>query len=216
MILAALLAACLQANNLPLRTFDVPQPHGTVAILLTGDGGWKRIDEQIARRVREANIPVIGFLTPNYFSKRKTQQESACALEQVIRESTAKWNANRVILIGFSRGADILPFMISGLSPDVRKAIVLVALLGLEPSIDFHYHPTWIPFFHWHEQEFAVQPETEKMRDLRVLCIHGEREKDSVCPAIASWATSVREKGGHHFAGNYRAIAETILDAANR
>ena len=210
MILATLLAACLQSNNLPLREFDVKQPHGTVAIFLTGDGGWRRIDEQIKRRLNEKNVPVVGFLTPNFFSKRKTQDESACALEQVIRETSS----DRVILIGFSRGADVLPFMISGLSSDIRSKIRVVALLGLEPSIDFHYHPSWIPFFHWHEQQFRVLPETEKMRDLRVLCVYGEREKDSLCPAIAAWATEVRMKGGHHFAGNYNAVADAILSAA--
>jgi len=213
-ILASLLAVCLNANNLPLREFNVKQPHGTVAIFLTGDGGWRRIDEQITRRLNERDVPVVGFLTPSYFSKRKTQEESACALEQVIRDAMAKYESDRVILIGFSRGADILPFMVSGLSSDVRAKIRVVALLGLEPSIDFHYHASWIPFFHWHEQQFPVLPEAEKMRDLRVLCVYGEREKDSVCPAIASWANVIREKGGHHFAGDYRKVADAILTAA--
>lgn len=211
MILASLLAVCLQSNNLPLRQFNVKQPNGTVAIFLTGDGGWRRIDEQITRRLNEHNVPVVGFLTPPYFSKRKTQEESACALEQVIRDT----HADRVILIGFSRGADVLPFMVSGLSSDVRAKVRAVALLGLEPMIDFHYHPSWIPFFHWHEQQFPVLPEAEKMRDLHVLCVYGEREKDSLCPAIASWANVIRMKGGHHFAGNYGAVAEAILSAAS-
>jgi type IV secretory pathway VirJ component len=87
-----------------------------------------------------------------------------------------------------------------------------VTLLGLEPTIDFHYHPSWIPFFHTHEPQFPVLPEVRKLRGLRVLCVYGENEKDSACPSLsAPDVTVVREKGGHHFAGNYRGIADTIL-----
>jgi type IV secretory pathway VirJ component len=214
-IAAMLLAACLaraDVRDLPLREFPAANPRGRIAILLTGDGGWRRIDAQIANRLREAGVPVAGFLVPDYFREQKTADESACALERTIRYYRARWNSDRVIVIGYSRGADVLPFMVSRLPADVRSSIDVVALLGLEPTIDFHYHASWIPFFHPREPQFPVLPEVRKLRGLRVLCVYGENEKGSACPSLsAPDVTVVREKGGHHFAGNYRGIADTIL-----
>ena len=211
MILAAIIAAA--ACSAPIRSFPVAEPGNTFAIMLTGDGGWRRIDDQIAKQL---HMPVVGFLVPDYYRDMRTPDESACALEQTIRTYSAMWKRDRVIVIGYSRGADVLPFMINRLSPDARAMIDEVALLGLESEIDFRYHASWIPFVHSHEPQFPVLPEAEKLRGMRVLCVHGEREKDSLCPALASFATVVRMKGGHHFGGRYREIADTILATAKR
>jgi type IV secretory pathway VirJ component len=219
-VIALLLAACVAAagvRDLPLREFPVARPHGTLAIILTGDGGWRRIDQQIAARLRERGIPVAGFLVPDYFRIERKPDESSCALERTIRHYRALWKCDRVILIGFSRGADILPFMASRLPPDVRSAIDVIALLGLESTIDFRYHPSWIPFSRSPEPQHAVKPEVEKLRGLRIVCVYGDQEKDSLCPLLdPTLATALRENGGHHFAGNYRGIADRILAAVKR
>ena len=105
----------ISLHDLPLREFPVAQPHGQFAIMLTGDGGWRRVDEQIAKRLREANVPVVGFLVPDYFRVMRTPEESADALERTIAVYRAQWHCDRVIVIGYSRGADVLPFMINRL-----------------------------------------------------------------------------------------------------
>src|SRR4029079_3706824 len=110
--------------------------------------GWRRIDDKVTDKLREEGVPVAGFLTPTFFRTRKTAEESACALERVIRFYQIAWKRRNVILIGYSRGADILPCMAIRLPSDVRPSVKAIALLGLEPTIDFRYHPSWIPFFH--------------------------------------------------------------------
>ena len=118
------------------------------------------------------------------------------------------------MLIGYSRGADILPFMISRLPPDLRASVDVVALLGLEPTIDFRYHASWVPMYHPKEEQFLVAPELEKLRGMRILCVYGEKEKDTLCRSLdPQLATAVREPGSHHFAGRYNNIADVILNA---
>ncbi len=194
----------------------VTAKHHRFAIMLTGDGGWRRIDVRVTNRFRAEGIPVVGFITPDYYRTTRSADESACALERTIRFYKALWKCDRVLVIGYSRGADILPFMLSRLPAEVRGSIDVVALLGLEPTIDFRYHPSWIPFYHPKEPQFAVLPEMEKLRDYRILCFYGEKEKDSLCHALdPQMATIIREHGSHHFAGNYSGIAEAILRAAS-
>ena len=50
------------------------------------------------------------------------------------------------------------------------------------------------------------------MRGMKVLCIYGEEEKDSICKGLKNNLTRViLLKDGHHFGGDYSAIAEGIL-----
>ena len=217
-MLPFLLAVCVAVGgvtDLPLIALPAKHPpHGTFAVMLTGDGGWRRIDVRVTNRFREAGVPVVGFRTNAYFASRKTAEESACALERVIRYYKLHWKCDRVMLIGYSRGADILPFMASRLPQDLRASTSVVALLGLEPTIDFRYHASWLPFYHPKEVQYAVKPELEKLRGMRILCVYGEKEKDTLCRTLDPMlATAVREPGSHHFAGRYNNIADVILDS---
>lgn len=186
------------------------------AVVVTGDGGWRRIDAKIADRLRSDGVPVVGFLASSYFRSRKTPEQSACALERIIRRYSLQWKRNRVILIGYSRGADVLPFLINRLPADLRARVALIALLGLEPMIDFEYHPMWDlrGYFH-HAPQFPVRPEVEKLRGQNVLCVFGAKESDSLCPSLDPQAfTILREPGGHHFDGRYDEIGAAILRQA--
>lgn len=222
-LLLLLTAACAGTTDgalpdLPLvelpATSHVPPP-GRMAIILSGDGGWRRIDDKIADRFRESGIPVVGFNTPDYYRQRRTPEEASQALARVMRHYIAAWHCPHVLLVGYSRGADVLPFMVNRLPADLQGSIDLVALLGLEPSIEFRYHPTWIPFYHPRETQNAVRPEVEKLRGRRILCVRGKAEKDSLCPSLApGLAKVVTVEGGHHFGGHYAAVADAILKAA--
>jgi type IV secretory pathway VirJ component len=61
----------------------------------------------------------------------------------------------------------------------------------------------------------AVQPEIEKLRGHRILCVCGKDETDSVCPRLPAHLAVVDERpGGHHFDGDYQGIAARILKEA--
>ncbi len=210
MILIALFAAAVQ---LPLVEVPVSKPGDCFAVIVTGDGGWRKIDAAIGQRLRTRGIPTVGLDAAAYFRTRRTPDEAAGALESIIREYRGRWHRDKVLLIGYSRGADVLPFMISRLPDDLRSSISIVALLGPEPAIDFKFNPWWTLAAHRRnkEQQFAVKPEVEKLRGDNVVCIYGVREKDSVCPQLDAAFTVIAEPGGHHFAGSYGALVESIL-----
>jgi type IV secretory pathway VirJ component len=187
----------------------------TFVVFLSGDGGWRPLDVNVSKRLAAAGLPVVGFLSSDYLRTRRTPEQAAADLARVVREYSAKWNRPRVLLVGFSRGADILPFMAARLPQEVRARVALIALLGAEPEIDFKYHPSWIPFYHPHEPQFPVEPEVEKLRGTKVLCIRGNTEADSLCRLLEpSLAEAVAIAGGHHFGGHYEQVAKAILSAS--
>ena len=204
-----------EVKDLPLVERSVRGNGDLFAVLVTGDGGWMRIDRKVADRLLEGGVPVVGFLS-RYFGTRRTPEETACALERVIRHYSVQWGRSRVILIGYSRGADVLPFMASRLSPEVKQKVSLIALLGLEPTIDFEYHPFWSPAAYFsHPPQYRVRPELDRLRGQKVLCVYGEDEPDSLCPGLDPQRfTLLREPGGHHFGGRYSEIGAEILRQA--
>jgi type IV secretory pathway VirJ component len=200
-------------NDIPVVTLGAKVPSDRFAVMITGDGGWRRIDQKITDRLRTAGIPIVGFIASDYFRKRRTPEESACALERVIRYYRLQWHKDKVLLIGYSRGADVLPFMASRLPRDLRESTQLIALLGLQAMIDFRYSPPWSMGAYTHkEPTFPVKPEVEKLRGQNVLCVFGAKEKDSLCHVLDPRVFKIlAEPGGHHFAGKYRDIADMIL-----
>ena len=63
--------------------------------------------------------------------------------------------------------------------------------------------------------ELRAGPEVEKLRGMRVICVYGKGETDSLCVALPNGlATLVARPGGHHFGGDYDAIVTRVLETA--
>lgn len=215
-MIAILFAAAVACAPAPIREFPAANAGDRFVVFLTGDGGWRPVDQKITEVLNASGVSVVGFLTPPYFSVRRTADETACTVGDVIRTYQQRWQKQKVILIGFSRGADVLPFVVNRLPQDLRSNIDLVALLGPEPTINFEYHPFYsLLRYIRHPPLFPVLPEIQAMRGLNVLCVYGEREADSLCPALdPQQFRIVREPGGHHYGGRYDEVGRAILDAA--
>lgn len=209
-------SAHADVTGLPLIEVPAGPAGDRFAIMVTGDGGWRRIDRKITDRLHDAGIPMVGFLASDYFRARRTPDQAACALERVMRTYRVRWHRDKVILVGYSRGADVLPFMVSRLPDDLRGAVSVIALLGLERQIDFKYNPPWsIAGWFRREPQFPVRPEVEKLRGDNVVCVFGAKETDSLCRQLDPRAfTIVGAPGGHHFAGKYHDVADAILAKA--
>ncbi|HUR83256.1 MAG TPA: AcvB/VirJ family lysyl-phosphatidylglycerol hydrolase, partial [Thermoanaerobaculia bacterium] len=64
-----LLLATLQ---LPLVEKPVAGTSPYFVLLLTGDGGWRAIDQGLAEEINRHGIPVAGFLSDRYFHEART------------------------------------------------------------------------------------------------------------------------------------------------
>jgi Type IV secretory pathway, VirJ component len=116
-----------------------------------------------------------------------------------------------VLLVGYSLGAEVLPFMASRLPPDLRSRVRLVALLGPGRTATFEFHVgEWLGRA-VHGPPTA--PEIDRLAGLRVLCLYGTDETDSACPLVHRGPVVERVPGGHHFGGSYTSLADRILQA---
>jgi type IV secretory pathway VirJ component len=204
----------LLAAALALPIVEVPVTHGTsdtLVVLVSGDGGWAAIDKAIARVMADNGMPVAGLNALQYFWTKRTPEESSRDLQSIITTYSTRWNKPRVIVIGYSRGADVLPAMINRMPADVQSKIRLIALLGPSPTVEFEFHVAdWLRD---KKAGYAVRPELERIRTRKVLCLWGEDDKDSLCNGLAQPNVHViTMKGAHHFDGGYEKLAHLILD----
>jgi type IV secretory pathway VirJ component len=200
-------------RDLPLVELPVHGRSGELAVIVSGDGGWASIDRKIGEAFVARGIPVVGLNSLQYFWHARTPDETGRDLARVLRHYLAAWGGADVLLVGYSLGADVLPFMASRLPPDLRAHVNLVALLGAGRTASFEFHVAeWLGGA---KGDRPTAPEIARLRGLRVLCMYGSDEKDSVCPLLPPGsATVVRVEGGHHFGGAYSSLADTILRAA--
>jgi hypothetical protein len=82
----------------------------------------------------------------HYFWKARTPEETANDIARTIEHYTAAWSRQRVILIGYSLGADVLPSIVNRLPSDVREHICSIALVGLGDTTIFEVQiKHWLP-----------------------------------------------------------------------
>ncbi len=199
-------------GDLPLLSLPASAPAGgAIAVVLTGDGGWAAIDKAIAAELNAQGISVVGFDARSYFRVRREPDELGRDLARVLRHYLAAWHADGAYLVGYSRGADMLPFMVARLDDGLRARIRLVALLGLEHEMDFQWTLAGLLGGHSGATR-PLRPEVERLRGLPVVCVYGSDEKDTLCPELpADLAAVERRAGGHHFDGDYRGITRAVL-----
>lgn len=182
-----------------------------MAVLLTGDGGWAATDKGLSEALAKGGIPVVGWSSLRYFLHSKPPDRAAQDLERILRVYLPLWHKERVILIGYSFGADVMPFLAARLPPDLAEKVSLVVLMGPSGAADFRFHPTeWLgkPA----KDSLPVLPEIEKLRGKEVLCAYGKAEKDSFCLQIPEDAAHrLTRPGGHIVGDNYGPIAAWIL-----
>ena len=204
------------AKLLGVPLVEVPsrvEGRSEMAVLLTGDGGWAVTDKGLSEALAKGGIPVVGWNSLRYFLKPKGPDRAAQDLERLLRFYLPRWHKERVILIGYSFGADVMPFLANRLPPDLAERVSVIALLGPSNGADFRFHPTeWLgkPS----PDSLPVLPEIEKLRGKRILCAYGRAEKDSLCPRLPAGLAHVLVRPGTHKIGkNYGPITEWILGA---
>lgn len=201
-------------KDLPL--VEVPAKKGesdTLAFLVTGDGGMAALDKALAKTLSDAGIPTVALDSLRYFWKRRTPEQTASDVARALQHYLPAWGRQRVLLVGYSRGADLVPAIAARLPPELRERLRLVALLAPGPEAEFEVHVTDL-FGIGKHPSIPVLPDVEALGTTPLLCVYGTREaSESLCPKLPplDGRRVVARKGGHHFDGDFDALAKLVL-----
>jgi len=200
-------------SALPLHVVSPKSPSATaLAVFLSGDGGWAGLDRRVANELAARGIAVVGLDSRSYLMKARTPDEAAADVARMIRRYTTQWAVQRVALVGYSRGADIAPFIVNRLPATLRSKLALVALLAPAERASFQFHWTDLLTDTSNPSDAPILPELERLRGTPVLCVYGQEEKESLCRLADTSVVRVDKRPGHHhFDGSYDAIAAEII-----
>ncbi len=183
------------------------------ALMFSGDGGWALLDRAVTAELAKNGLPTVGWDSLSYFWKARQPDEAALDLEQVLRHYLMAWKKERIVLIGYSFGADVLPALASRLPRDLRNRVDLAVFLGLSDYAAFEFHLSdWVSD-EPSKSDRPVRPELEKLTGIKRLCIYGADEEDAACPKLADLGLIAdKMPGDHHFDEDYQGLARRILD----
>ncbi len=203
-------------DDLPLVEVPVQGDRSDLfSVIISGDGGWAGLDREVGTTLAERGIPVVGLNALQYFWTRRTPEGASEDLARILRHYERIWNRNNVLLVGYSLGADVLPFMANRLPKDLLDHVREIVLLGPARKTEFEFHfSEWLGYSGG-ESARPILPEVEKLRGRNVVCLYGAEEADSLCPLLGQGVAKViRMPGGHHFEGKYGHISDVILEEA--
>jgi len=109
--------------------------------------------------------------------------EIAFDLTRIARHYMTAWNRSRLAIVGYSRGADLMPFGVVGMPADLREKTVLLGFLGLATRAGFEFHFADIMFEVKRDSDQQTLPVLAQLKGMRMLCIYGAEEDNSGCRA---------------------------------
>ena len=203
----------------PFPVVEVPADSGhTVALMLTGDGGWARGDRALAQTLARGGVAVVAMDTRAYLrAAHRTPESAARDVAEILARYAALWHRDRLLLVGYSRGADLAPFIVSRFPAELRARLALVALVGFTDHASFDFH--WQDLLHdtRRSTDLRTRPELDRMAGTRILCVYGADEGDSLCPSLDGSAVRVaRIPGGHVLDTSTGAAAGALVLSASR
>jgi type IV secretory pathway VirJ component len=193
-------------SDLPLLEFPAKtHPNDYLVILFAGDGGWKGLVDVLAKRFSARGTPVVGFNSADYFNVTRSPADIAHVVERISHNFGHAWGRKKIILMGYSFSAEVLPFAYNASPPAVRPYLARVVMLAPSNWADFKSSPL---YYYSPKTSLQVLPELRKMPPdkLLILCDH---TKYSICQALPPHQTLpvVRLDTDHNFNGKYTWLA---------
>jgi type IV secretory pathway VirJ component len=185
-----------------------------MAVITSGDGGWADIDKDMAKVFAGKGIPVVGLNTLQYLWRPKDPQTAGKDLGRILEHYLEAWHKSKAMLIGYSFGADIAPFMASDLNPALKAKLSEVVLIGPSHALDFEFHlMDWLSSGDSNGR-YKLLPIVEKLAPTPVLCIAGTEEEKSLCHYLKGpQIRSIFLEGDHHLNGDFKKLARVILES---
>lgn len=210
---AAVPAPPATVADLPVIEVGAPGKSDTLAILLSGDGGWAGLDRDVAAALSRNGVPTVGVDSLRYFWTKRTPASVTADVDRLIRFYLNRWKKNKVLLIGYSQGADVLPFVVNRLSASTLGHVPVVVMMGLGNKAAFEFQVSnWLTA---PANGLPIAPEVARMPAGLGLCVYGVDDKDSSCPSLDPARVRLAKlPGGHHFDGDYDKLTRLILQSA--
>ncbi|MEO8763860.1 MAG: AcvB/VirJ family lysyl-phosphatidylglycerol hydrolase [Ginsengibacter sp.] len=205
-----LLVSATFAQDLPVKEWA--GTHDKPAIFyITGDGGLNTFSNNLCKSLNDSGYDVFAWNAKSYFWKQKTPEQTATDIDNYLVKKIAGRANQHIIFVGYSFGADVLPFVVNRLSKDINQNVIASFIMASSGSTDFEIH--WSDIFGGNKQRsMDVVTEINKLVGKTIIIITGSDEETLALNKITlKKYTHEILPGGHHFEGNTEEITRVLL-----
>lgn len=199
-------------RNLPLTLHPVTiQENMPLAFFISGDGGWTNFDESISEKLAEKGMPVIGLDAQKYFWNEKQPKETADDITNAVKHYMQQWNKTYFVLIGYSFGASVAPFIANQFSNPFKDSLKGIYCFSPDETGDFEIHISDMLDINYKEK-YNVLSELKKISFLNPVCIFGNEEDTELRKHFSMTGIKVQIlPGSHHYDNDYNSIVNIII-----
>jgi len=199
------------AEALPI--IDIPAGNGPakyLAVFFSGDGGWRDIDKSVGDIIAKKSVHVVGVDSLRYFWSLRKPEDIAKDIARIVAKADPTGKLP-VVLLGYSFGANTIPFSWPFLPKPLQDRVSLVGLIGTEETTPFQVSVgAWLGLGGDNE----VAPAVARLPLDKVLCVYGSEEDDTACTAPSLDAVQkIQLEGDHHYDEKYEMLAGKLMEA---
>jgi type IV secretory pathway VirJ component len=201
-------------GDMPLTLIPTAQKDTLpLVFMISGDGGWTSFDHSLGEMLADKGMPVIGLDAQKYFWNEKTPQETALEISKAVVHYMQQWNKKSFILIGYSFGASIVPFVANRITGNIKESLKAIFSLSPDEKGDFEIHIADMLSFSSSEDNYDVIQEMKKVKGPRINIIFGlDEEVSERNKFVLSGVQMKLLPGNHHYNNNYKAVAEVVME----
>jgi type IV secretory pathway VirJ component len=205
-----ILFSLAQESKLPLKEWNSVADKPLV-FYISGDGGYTSFSEGVCSTMNKAGYQVLSLNSKSYFDDKKTPQQTTDDIVNYLNDKFNKRKDQQFIVVGYSFGADITPFVVNLFPDSIKKKLVSVVLLSPSTSTDFETH-VWDKLGLKKKRNMDVVAEVNKLGAIKTTIILGNDDDDFPINNI-KLKNYVHEllPGGHHYEGNTDEVATTMM-----
>lgn len=207
-VVPTILPSGLPLTIVPAQT----QTNEPLAVFLSGDGGWTSFDQSVAEQLAKKGISVIGLDTQQYFWNPQSPEKTTLDVSKIISHYMQVWNKKDAILIGYSFGACVAPFIANRMGDNLKQKLRGIFLLSPDEKADFEIHITDMLDLGNGAEHYDVLHEIAHIESVQPVCFFGSEEDKSLVEKFEQkGAKVVIIPGSHHYDNNFLLLVEKIL-----
>lgn len=182
-----------------------------LVLFITGDGGMKKFSVNMVDAFSNRGYPVVALNALKYFWKKKTPEQAGADVAALLQYYGRQWNHRHFLLVGYSMGADVLPFIFNNLPAGLRQQTKQLVFMSPSRFTDMEVHVSEM-LGKTTKNGMSVAAAMNIITDHPLLLLFGEGEKDFDLNElhISNYQHLVLP-GGHHYDNEAGNVVQAIV-----
>lgn len=199
-----------QQEPLPVKQWTAAGEKPFV-FFISGDGGVRHFFADLCQDIHQAGYTVAALDANGFFWNKKSPQQAAELISAYLQGQLSQRPNVKLVLAGYSFGADAVPFIVNALPLALRQKLLTVLLLSPSASTDLEIHVADM-FMEGRKRSMDVAQAINHMGETKTVTIMGSEERHfPVANITLKNYTNEIIPGGHHFDGHPDLVARTML-----